>query len=566
MVLDLTSNAAKSFCNGTLGETKYPREASLFFIVVVLMPLVTIAIFFLIIRSNHREIHTKMTSSAEKGYENLVGFTPTGITVMIYILSMDILAIASNHIRLSAPAVTIALDFIIMSTSMSFIFYLCCVKLFKSDAGCMKKLTLCYFNLYVLPYLFFLFGTENTRLLRDRLDQSEAVPANVHNQADAKAEKAKKAAAAQEFINVWVIFGVLFFPLLCISSHAGYITMAWITQPVKTTAAFLESLVICFYFFFMFRQCYVVHAKTDLGGKRDQQDATVGNELSDTTAGNELSDITEGNEPSDKTEGCKNCTKLKEVCTKLKEVCMCIILVPSMVLIIHWMMACIFAILLVTSSQINGIWYYFLRGSWRLCRVWRPCCCCCSRPRCFQECSKKFSDWRSDHFPSCSFSNDESEDGSETAELNYECFFTTFSTALLIVAPPLLISLIKIPVSTFVFVEYLEATGQILIVVIGSLVSYKIFSRKETESEMFMKAFKDKTGMASAQDTREGGTTGQHESSDVSDKNMSNKHVLEEGGAIAGRIARKLDDYLDRRMGRMGEGGGGSGMHQQIYL
>ena len=121
----------------------------------------------------------------------------------------------------------------------------------------------------------------------------------------------------------------------------------------------------------------------------------------------------------------------------------------------------------------------------------------------------------------------------------------------------------EIPVSTYTLILYLETISEIIIVVIELLVTYKIFSRTETEPEIFMKAFKDvaiekrKTETAdestAMEDTppalseeistsvaRERGTTGQHGSSDVEDK-----HVLEAGGAIAGELARKLIDYLD---------------------
>ena len=161
------------------------------------------------------------------------------------------------------------------------------------------------------------------------------------------------------------------------------------------------------------------------------------------------------------------------------EVCMGILLVLSMIPILHWVVACILAILLAIFSQVC-ITFYVAHGDYAVCGVVPACSC-----------------------SSCSCCNDESQNGSEKAELSYRCFFTAFSTALLIVAPPLLISLIKIPVSTLVFIEYLEATGQILILVIGLLVTYKIFCQTETESEIFMKAFKDTTSMKPALDTRD---------------------------------------------------------------
>ena len=65
--------------------------------------------------------------------------------------------------------------------------------------------------------------------------------------------------------------------------------------------------------------------------------------------------------------------------------------------------------------------------------------------------------------------------------------------SLLIVVPLALIlsSFIVIPVSTYILAQYLENTSQIVIVVLGLLISYKIFTRTESDIEIFMRTFQD---------------------------------------------------------------------------
>ena len=50
-------------------------------------------------------------------------------------------------------------------------------------------------------------------------------------------------------------------------------------------------------------------------------------------------------------------------------------------------------------------------------------------------------------------------------------------------------SFFLLPVSTFLLAQYLQSTSQILVMVIGLLISYKIFTRTESDIEIFMRAF-----------------------------------------------------------------------------
>lgn len=72
---------------------------------------------------------------------------------------------------------------------------------------------------------------------------------------------------------MWVITGIMFAPVFALASHAGYILIAWVTEPAKSTSAFLTGLGCFLYMFFMFRQCYIVN--TAGGGAHVQQGGGV---------------------------------------------------------------------------------------------------------------------------------------------------------------------------------------------------------------------------------------------------------------------------------------------------
>ena len=53
-------------------------------------------------------------------------------------------------------------------------------------------------------------------------------------------------------------------PILCASSHLGYVMLAWLTEPSKCTTAFLLYYMIILYLFFAFKRFYGMHFKIKL--------------------------------------------------------------------------------------------------------------------------------------------------------------------------------------------------------------------------------------------------------------------------------------------------------------
>ena len=53
-------------------------------------------------------------------------------------------------------------------------------------------------------------------------------------------------------------------PILCASSHLGYVMPAWLMEPSKCTTAFLLYYMIILYLFFAFKRFYGMHFKIKL--------------------------------------------------------------------------------------------------------------------------------------------------------------------------------------------------------------------------------------------------------------------------------------------------------------
>ena len=469
VVQDITSHA-KSVCDEKFKETKLINsdEVRVFFSMVILVPIITMAILVLVVRSTHEHIHDKITGTSAKGYQNLVGFTLAGIIVMIFILIMDMAAVhyysvdedeyRSNSlhgtVNLFSPAITLVFDLIITILCLTFIIYVCSVQVAqKKRTSRLAKILLylkvtSYLKVFTVPYFYVIFGSKTESMLRDL-------------------GKQEKSAKVQKAVNIWVISGVAVAPFLCFSSHAGYILMAWVTDPVRTTAAFFIALGCCLYLFFMFRQCYSVHAENDdKDNTADIEETTTSiieemkpimfhNATDPADEYNPLHDVPQTNYGSTETSnrgsrdvddnaGCCNC-------------CKCVIVFFLTPLL--WLMTILCAVI----AQVTIIWLVLYR--------------------CYKRKNLMPTDFLRNLKPV----------KTKKAELSYLGMMISFGMSLLIVVPLALVlsSFFFIPVSTYILAQCLENTSQIVIVVFGLLISYKIFTRTESDIEIFMRTFQD---------------------------------------------------------------------------
>ena len=373
--------------------------------------------------------------------------------------------------------------------------------------------------------------------------------------------KKRKKAKVQKVINVWVTSGVAVAPFLCFSSHAGYILMAWVTDPVRTTTTFFIALGCCLYLFFMFRQCYTVYAEDSDEGDTVAAEDNVGNghttdeKYNDITMnkGTELEECSNVLENSiSSTYGSispaivnRNEESADVADTGTVKKCLLFFIIP---IISPFLWAVV--VLSVISAQFGiTTWLMICQGLVKPYQTYKQR----TIPEDFLEIMKP---------------------GKTQTELSYKGMMIAFGMSWLIVAPLVLIllSFALIPVSTFLLAQYLENMSQILIVVLGLLISYKIFARRESDIEIFMRTFQDKAiknkgnskrqiqkvsnqralqGMPRDQEDPQqiapqaGEPTSQLESS-----KEKYDDVLEAGGAIAGELAGKLISYFDRQSPR----------------
>ena len=538
MVQDITSHA-KSVCDENLEDTKFidSDEVRMFFSMAILIPIITMMVLVLIVRSTHKHIHTRITGTSEKGYQNLVGLTLAGITVMMYILCMDMAAVhyyrveyseksLGNTINLFSPAITLILDLMVSIPCLTLMIYLSSVQLsclclrHTHEYPCLSKVVTLlnvrsYTKMFIALYFYVIFGSKTGSMLRDL-------------------QSLRQSAEVQKVINVWVLTGVAVAPFLCVSSHAGYILMAWVTDPVRTTAVFLIALECCLYLFFMFRQCYTVHAENNDEGNTPYVESNSDYTLI-TIKG-----------PAEETDYGSIQVRRSYMNIEAKWYCQAIAVFLQIPLLLFLAIVC------VVPAQFAITAYVIVQGL-----------------------VKAYRTHRRENMSSADFCKQLKPDNTIITDLSYKGMMIAFGMSWLIIAPLALIisSFFLLPVSTFLLAQYLQSTSQILTVVIGLLISYKIFTRPESDFEVFMRAFHKKAKInkengniseeralqetprkQAQEDPRQLGAsihiTAQEGAlptpmSQLESSEEKYDNVAEAGGAIAGELAGKLISYFD---------------------
>lgn len=69
--------------------------------------------------------------------------------------------------------------------------------------------------------------------------------------------------------SIVIIFPIMLVsPLLCITSHLGYVIIAWLTEPDKSTANLILYYIILVFLYKAYKKLYVVHSRIRIGLKR----------------------------------------------------------------------------------------------------------------------------------------------------------------------------------------------------------------------------------------------------------------------------------------------------------
>ena len=234
VVQDITSNA-QAVCTDDLREYLYNNKNKLFFSFIAIIPVAFMVIIVVMLRRVHPHIDTILTESTD--YRPvLAGFALTGTHLLLFILSMDVAAIVcyskgcyktpdkhdlhiKGAINLRIIFITFAFDAIILLQFLAFMLY--------------PVLPKCITSCCILPYFYAVFGSE---------DKKVKTPEN---------------------INVWIVIGMMAAPLLALASHAGYLLLAWVTEPARTTGVFLVGLGSLVFLFFMLKESYAMYTSRE---------------------------------------------------------------------------------------------------------------------------------------------------------------------------------------------------------------------------------------------------------------------------------------------------------------
>ena len=222
--------------------------------------------FALVIRSLHRHVHTRLATSP-KHHPVLAGLTLAGTCLLLFILCMDCAAInyyqkneheyikedVGGEFNLFILWFTFVLDVaVLILLHIPCMLYLCCTQVYKDNLLCCNKVSKCLLEtgipIITKLYFYVIFGNEMQGKIW-KVDHEKSTD-------DATASTAQKTL-------VWVVTGMMVAPLFALASHAGYILIAWVTDPVTTTASFFVGLGSFIYLFFVFRQCYTTYKDAD---------------------------------------------------------------------------------------------------------------------------------------------------------------------------------------------------------------------------------------------------------------------------------------------------------------
>ena len=250
MIQDITSSAQAICTDDLRNEYLGNSKSHLFFSFIVLVPIAFMIVLAVFIRSVHRHMHTELTKSPDH-HPVLVGFTLTGSYLLLFIFAMDVAAIhcyitgcykiTDLHVdNIRILFATFVLDAIITLQCLIFMLYLLGRGVLSDFMCTCEKCCQCTFSWCIVPYFYAIFGSK-------RQDEIWKVDTPDDNKT-----------------HVWVVTGILAAPLFALSSHAGYILLAWVTEPAKTTATFLIALG-CLVFLF-FKESYMIYVSTDKDG------------------------------------------------------------------------------------------------------------------------------------------------------------------------------------------------------------------------------------------------------------------------------------------------------------
>ena len=490
VVQDITSSAQAACKTNLKGHYFLDHDIQLYLAFTVVIPFIVIGVFAAVIRSTHNEIRQKLTESS-KYHPILAGLTLTGTYFMFFVIAMDIAALKKKHeyselevdntFNLFILKITFGFDAIVFLYLLVCMMYLCCFQLHKDGLcspcapGCLKCLPF-----FFIFYFYAIFGSKT----QNKIWQLK--------------EKGDKP------IVMWMITALMLAPLFSIGSHAGYILIAWVTEPDKTTAAFLIAIGSFVFTFIVFKQCYTLYKIEDDAGRGLFRPCTEVKNCCQLCIKKQFDRLEEGDAAEDQVED--QCSG-KWIC------CKCI---PRCITFRKYWIAWVFALpFLPFWIMASHLVTFCSVMAYQLC--WKN--------DDIQDEIKELGELNLSDSDSKEVDDQEKKtdkDGDKKSSFSLKAFCMACSWGWLIIGSLAFVisAFFLVPLPTFQLAEYLENSVQVVIVVLGLVLTYKIFTIDESEIKKFMKSFRT--------------------------RRYANTDDAEHAGYEVGKLADLLRDYLNK--------------------
>ena len=238
---------ARAVCSEELDAIYYSdnNPSFVFIIVCATIPIPLITLFLLVasVRKLDDSFINNFTHSSSHG--TIVSMVLTGAVLSFGILAVDIIScvivVSGNHEYsdfVEGPSINLYIAFATLIYNIIFILPL---------VLCIIYISVCF----------------NGRNVFHRLCCRRSMACSVHPCISRIIEFVvgkyayKKLSMLSHNAAVSLLFPLMIAtPILCFSTHIGYIMLAWLTEPSKSTTIFLIYYGVLAYFFFAFRKCY----------------------------------------------------------------------------------------------------------------------------------------------------------------------------------------------------------------------------------------------------------------------------------------------------------------------
>lgn len=246
------------------GAKKVKKESEVvsFLIITVLIPMVSIILMAMIVRSLYISIHVRINDT--NNHHNVAGIVMTGIFVTFYIVGCDSAAcyyawsedhelnaiVSVNYLNKVSTTLLLAFDGALCLVPIMVLLYISCNHWYSYTSSQDEQISCCnkFFDRFLsccLRRVFAIFFTIIFGTLKH---------GNLWENNNEKSMNLRL---------VWILTLSLVAPLFAISSHITFILVAWLTDTPKASSVALICLAVSLYFFFISRQCYMANVKVN---------------------------------------------------------------------------------------------------------------------------------------------------------------------------------------------------------------------------------------------------------------------------------------------------------------